>query len=370
VGELPDLADSSPSVEEATKRLRDEWAAVQNSTAIVSPEVPDDVRAAISRSINSTTKTYRYILTTQLLAKAVSNQVDCRALQASAPLKGAFDARTICHKVVVPFDRSAEGVLGNSDEPYVSKPARMPAIVQSARSAHKNKRGFDDLLLVLEFAQGNPKLSSDLLRLALAAILSRLATVRVVYPVPNRASQASTLSCIHDYLTERSGGARLQAVAVALFRAIGRLYGQFAEVESNNINAADASTGNAADLECLAADGRIVKAVEIKDRQLTLLHIQSKLPRLREKGITEAIFVVQGGSSLSDREQILSLIQKEFGSGQNLYVAEFMAFLDNHLIVFGEDGRRQFLQLVGRELDQRKADISHRQRWRDILAAI
>jgi hypothetical protein len=120
----------------------------------------------------------------------------------------------------------------------------------------------------------------------------------------------------------------------------------------------------------VAENGTIVKAVEVKDRRIALLHVQVKLPALREKGITEAIFVVQGTPAPDEKEQIAALIQKEFGSGQNIYIAEFIQFLENHLIVFGEKGRRRFLQLVGEELDARKADVAHRQRWRDLLSSI
>jgi hypothetical protein len=229
--------------------------------------------------------------------------------------------------------------------------------------------GFDDLCAVLEYAQKNPQLAQDLLRVVLQAILARLATVRVVYPTPNRVSQAAALLAVDTYVKEKTGGIRLQAVGVALFRAIGGIYRLFDKVASNNINAADASTGSAADLECGKA-GVVVKAVEIKDRKLALLHIQDKLPSLREKGITEAVFVVQGGLTPNEHDQIIALIQKEFGSGQNIYVAEFMPFLDNHLMLFGENGRRKFLQLICEELDSRKADVSHRQRWRDMLAGI
>lgn len=366
MGELPGIDLESL----AAPLLRQEWTNVQNAAAVVSPDVPGEARSAIFRSIESKTKTYRYVLPTQLLAKATNPALDCRAVQANAPLEGAFDARSLCQKVIVPFERNTENVLGGSPEPYANNPVRIQAILANERPAQKDKAGFDDLVLVLEYAQANPTLAMDLLRIVLRAILARLATVSITYPVPNRVSQAAALACVSDFLNVRTGGTRLQAIAVALFRAIGGLYGQFPVVQSNNINAADSSTGSAADLECVAANGKIVKAVEVKDRQLALLHVQVKLAALREKQITEAIFVVQGGTVPAERDQIMALIQKEFGSGQNIYVVDFMAFLENHLVVFGEEGRRQFLRFVGEELDQRNADVSHRQRWRDRLVAI
>ena len=371
MGELPPIAEPAPLEAVAAARLRSEWSNVQDVAAPVSGgAVSPAVRAAIVRTINSKTKTYRYVLPTHLLAKLVRPALDCRAVQANAAMAGAFDARSLCQAVIVPFDAATEHVLGGAPEPYANNPLRIPAILAAERPAQKDKAGFDDLLLILGHAEANPADVPDLFRLVLLAILGRLATVRVVYPVPNRVSQLAAVACVAEYLRERTGGTRLQVVAVAAFRAIGALYGLYPQVRSNDVNAADASTGSAADLECVAAGGDIVKAVEVKDRQLALLHVQSKLPALREKGIAEAIFIVQGSTVPADRAQIETLIQKEFGSGQNIYVVDFSTFLADHLVVFGEDGRRRFLQLVGAELDARKADVKHRQRWRDLLLAI
>jgi hypothetical protein len=68
--------------------------------------------AAVRESVNSRTKSYRYVLPTQVLAKLADASLDCRCLQASRGGAGAFDARTIAHKVVVPFDQANENVLG------------------------------------------------------------------------------------------------------------------------------------------------------------------------------------------------------------------------------------------------------------------
>ena len=75
--------------------------------------------------INGTHKTYRYILITALLAKSTSDLINPISIQASAPISGAYDARSLCHKVIVPFERKfLNGALGNSNEPFLNKPAR------------------------------------------------------------------------------------------------------------------------------------------------------------------------------------------------------------------------------------------------------
>lgn len=90
--------------------------------------------------------TYRYILLTNLLAKATNGRANGLALQAGAALRGAFDSRSLCHKVVVDFDRDPDqlaGKLGRSNEPYLNKPARYPALT----TANAVRRGYDRAIL-------------------------------------------------------------------------------------------------------------------------------------------------------------------------------------------------------------------------------
>lgn len=85
----------------------------------------DEVTEGIGKVLNGNHKTYKYVLVNGILAKATSNKVNPIALQAGAPFSGAFDARSLCHKVVVPFERDfLNNVLGGSNEPFLNKPAR------------------------------------------------------------------------------------------------------------------------------------------------------------------------------------------------------------------------------------------------------
>jgi hypothetical protein len=162
----------------------------------------------------------------------------------------------------------------------------------------------------------------------------------------------------------------MQAVAFALFRAIGVLFRSFSEVRSANVNAADLQTGIAADLECVDKAGKVVLVVEIKDRVLTLHQLQDKLPIMREKGIGEIIFLVQGGIDPENPLAVTETIERQFVTGQNVYVCEFSPFLQACLTLFGESGRRQFLLLIGEELDRVRADLIHRQDWCKLLQAM
>lgn len=80
----------------------------------------------IKSVILGTHLTYRYILITGLLAKATNQSVNPLALQANAPLDGAYDARSLCHSVIVGRVENIylDGKLGASNEPFLNKPAR------------------------------------------------------------------------------------------------------------------------------------------------------------------------------------------------------------------------------------------------------
>ena len=74
--------------------------------------------------------TYRYILATALTAKATDARIDILSLQASDESLGAYDARSLCHHVVYPFQREFLGDVldGANNDPLVNKPGRYPRL--------------------------------------------------------------------------------------------------------------------------------------------------------------------------------------------------------------------------------------------------
>ncbi len=131
-------------VEAAAATLQEIWASVLSAAKDGPPSdaIEEDdggLLESIRLSVNSNTKTYRYVLPTQLLAKIADPALDCRSLQAGADRTGSFDARTIAHQVIVPFDQSNDRVLGGSPEPYVNNPVRVPEVSEQYRSAQRNR---------------------------------------------------------------------------------------------------------------------------------------------------------------------------------------------------------------------------------------
>ncbi len=60
----------------------------------------------------------------------------------------------------------------------------------------------------------------------------------------------------------------------------------------------------------------------------------------------------------------------QFTSGQNVYVVRFAEFALGILILFGEEGRVEFLKEVGAEMERINARIEHRRAWADLLRQV
>ncbi len=361
------MADSD-LVELCRVRLGDLWSENESASAVDETVLPEALCARIRSAINSKTKTYRYVLPTQLLAKACRPQLDCRCLQSARGGSGAFDARTVAHRVVVPFDREYDSVLGGAPEPYVNNPLRVPEVSIAFRPQQKDKSGWDDLCVVLQSIQENPQWVQSALFYVLREIHSRLATVRIVYPAARRVSALSCQSVIDKFLSTRSGGVRLECVTAALFETLGRQFSMFESIRGSSVNSADSQSGLAADLECLDESGEISLAVEVKDHGLRLVHVQDKLPALREKQVAETLFVAPEIVA-EDREAIKAAFQREFSSGHNLHWLSMEQLLTVLIPLFAERGRYALLVAIGRHLDDR-ADVEHRRAWAELLSGI
>ena len=289
-------------------------------------------------------------------------------MQAGYPGPGAFDARTIAHDVIVPFDREHERVLGGSPEPYVNNPLRVPGITQDYRGPQKNKVDWDKLVTVLDAVEtsSDPDFARIVFDQVLVEVYRLLDRVTVAYPTPSRISLERTNQIVDGYLATKSAGERMEAICTALFRVIGSRFALFDEVRREKVTSADRSTGMSGDIECLL-EGKVVLAVEVKDRELTLVQLDTTLDAVRARHITELLVVAEQGKESHNEEGIDSRIHSEFTSGQNVYVVRFAEFALGVLILFGEDGRVEFLNAVGSELERVNARIEHRRAWADLL---
>ena len=139
--------------------LWDEVYALDNAPVCIISECIDHVL------VYDKAKTYKYILLTQLLGKAVDESVNILAMKASSVLPGAWDARNLCEGVITRggFEKNVlMGILGRSKQPYNSSPAQKPELSKSNHTRASDVALRDELIDAL----GRIETSSD----AVAAI--------------------------------------------------------------------------------------------------------------------------------------------------------------------------------------------------------
>jgi len=328
---------------------------------------------AIQASVNHKQVAYRFCLPIQLLGKITNPMLDCLRLQKR---KGdpsdvtGWDARSLGSKVVAPFNQRQENILGTSADPYVGNPMRIPRMARNDQSK-KDMTRWNTLVDILEQVEsgGDADFIEAVFRQVLLEMFRRQKSLRFAYPLPPRISLEGALSLAQSFLQEKSGGDRSLALCGAIFDAIGIHFGLYAKVDRARINASDEATGQAADLECVDAQGKVVLVVEVKDRTLTLTDVEGTLQKCRQRQIKDIFFTTPGVKG-GEQPALNGRIARAFASGQNLYVFEFSEFARSVLALGGETIRITFLQKVGEHLDSWNTQPSHRQAWKKLLESI
>ena len=365
----------SIDLKKAASLLKKYWQSVCNE-ADNNPSleyIPDTVlRSKIHDSINHSQVAYRFCLPIQLLGKIVNPAIDSLCLQKKEDAQDVtgWDARTLGSKVVAPFNQSQENVLGTSGDPYVGNPMRIPRMVRDDKSK-KDIAGWNVLVDVLEQVElkKDKKFTEMVFRQVLLEILKRQRSLRFVYPLPPRISLETAILLIQKFVEEKSGGDRGLALCSALFDTIGIHFGLYKEVVRGRINASDRATKQAADLECKDSNGKVVLAVEVKERILTLIDIEGTLQKCRELKINDIFFTARGVKG-DEQKAIDERISRAFTAGQNVYIFNLLDIARSVLAVGGETFRAAFLQKVGEHLDLWNTQPRHRQAWKKLLEEI
>lgn len=355
-------------IEECEETLQKYWKIV-NKAILSQNFIDDETVEKIAQLLRSKTKTYRYVLPTQILAKVTDPSLDCRCVQVGRkPEHGNFDARSVNEKVIIPFERASGRPLGGSTQPYVNNPLRVPEISSQYSSKQKNQK---DWMLLSKLLNQVEKIDEDTFTIKfLKQILMEIRRIQqeqsITYPVPHRISLEDMTDLLNNFLLSSSGGGRLQAVSFALFLTLKDIWGIYDEVYSESVTAPDTQAGRSADIDCIK-DGETVMAVEVKDRTVTLELLEDKISTSRLNEVKELLFLIRS-NQLVDSDDVMNRGGKEFGSGLNVYMVDFAEFIRSVLVLIGERGRNRFLINIGHSLEQLRVDFVDRKEWAELLS--
>lgn len=255
--------------------------------------------------------TFRYILVTALLGKATNPSIDALALQAGADVEGAYDARSVCHKVVVPIERQLlNSALGGSNEPFLNKPARFLMISPSNAVRAGRDR---ELLLILHKVLSEVRTSEQAFKslcTALRYAIARQTTRNELFPklLESADSHLKVLEFVDAFVMKSIEG---QVAAIVSGTVLSTYFDQFEgfEVTVHPVNQSGASSNEVADID-IKKNGKIFVAVEIKDKQFSEQDVDHAAFKASQYGLNSITFVigVNGTCVGSSLEQVAKAV--------------------------------------------------------------
>ena len=242
--------------------------------------------------IDNTHLTYKYVLFTAILSKATDESINPLCLQKKSELPGAYDARTVCHKVIVPFEMEIlNKALGGSNEPFLNKPARFPELSKE----NAVRRGNDKIILD-SLCDNLPLITtSEDAYECLVYLLSKLIHIRdsrdslTDFTIEQSANLPARLMAYMEKALEHSYEGEVLTLLVA--GAYHLMYNEpNALVEVHPVNQSGASSKEISDLD-IYVDGKLVASNELKDKDYSETDVRHAADKVLSAGGTKMLFV-------------------------------------------------------------------------------
>lgn len=238
--------------------------------------------------------TYRYILLTALVAKLANSAVDMLSLQVDDDSVGAYAPRTLCAKVIYPYQKMILGnaLNGSNNDPLVNKPGRY------LRLDKKNAARGDGRVVLDALCDSLPLLQTqDEVRDTLDYMVTKLLVIAREQQERSAAVQAAIrdtdtaalYSFLSDLLDQGFGGAALVLAASALFGIQFPASDGF-RVVAHPVNQAGASSRQKSDVD-IEKDGLPFLGVELKDKPFTADDVARAAETAIESGLDRLLFV-------------------------------------------------------------------------------
>lgn len=290
-------------------------AAIILDTAFTEAEsVNDSTGKKISEILKGTHKTYRYVLVTALLAKATNEDVDILSLQKGDGSNGKYDARSLCHKVVVPFETiKLQGCLGNSNEPFLNKPARFVSLsMTNAVRSGKDRQTLADVITVLSAIET----SSDAykyLKSALTVMIENSQEYISKFSTGDALVDISEFSqLVLDYIYTITDHSLEGEVCPLIVAQLEQMYlGKDYKVEPHKTNQSGASSKEVGDIDVYDKHDNLVYSIEVKDKNFTENDVKHAIDKFRQADLTTSLFIY-GKKAAFDEEAVFNLL-KEIG---------------------------------------------------------
>ena len=299
--------------------------------------------------------TYRYILTTAILSKSTNTNCNPLALQAGSSLTGAYDARSICHGVLVPIERELlGGKLGESNEPFLNKPARYPELSTS----NAVRRGNDSILLNKSIEVLSALTSAEhayqCLKDCIYFIFQRQSRNLTDYLSPNTTEcpQSSFIEFANLLISESFEGESCALLVGLTYNILGYSQTRTFNVRVHKVNQAGSSSNEISDIDVYEKN-TLVHTIEVKDKQFTPEDVEHAIRKAVLAGSYSLVFAV-GPRGVLQGSAYRDLIRYWTTQGVNLYFVEVMSLFVSILSTSPNITQAEFLELINYHANQAK----------------
>lgn len=305
----------------------------------------DEITTGIKRVLYGTHKTYKYILVNGILAKASNNDVNPIALQAGAPVRGAFDARSLCHKVLVPFERDfLKNVLGGSNEPFLNKPARFTHL--SKENAVRKGRDKETLLLLIKILSSikTSEEANEYLACAFSVLQKRIEEESNDFEAV--ANYSPDLIEIYEFsllFTSKSFEGETTAIIIGALELLLHQYmdGNYV-VKTHKINQSGASSKEVGDID-IYRNGVFYYSIEVKDKNFNEYDVEHAFNKVIKAKGKKAAFIY--GTQVEFNKKTVLNKSKEFEKrGLFVLIQDVNSHVRNSLFRLPACTKQDFIQ--------------------------
>jgi hypothetical protein len=342
-------------VNHRTAKLTLENAIEAAKSTIYRPSSSVDIY--IQKVFQHTHLTYKYILLTGLLAKTVDPRINPIALQAGSKLSGAYDARSLCHKVVVPIEQTIlEKRLGGSNEPFLNKPARYKEL--SSENAVRRGKDLETLeRLILIFGQINDQGSAKReLVYALSQILL-LPSRTITLPDKDRSLELGKIELsdlFSELMKESCEGEVLTILVAVIFEFFEVITKRNFNIQSHPTNQSGASSKEVSDLDIFDGD-KIIYCIEIKDKDFSESDIDHAVAKVISVGLDSLIFIYGPNVSYNGGKHISKICKNYSDKGFDLSICQFFDFQNSIVSLFEKIAISDVIRFSNKHLENTRA---------------
>lgn len=267
--------------------------------------------------------TYRYIMFTALLAKAVDPAIDILSLQAKDSSEGAYDARSLASKVVYKFQASLLGNVldGSNSDPLVNKPGRyMHLSTDNAAAGGDPQKALQRLcsdLIKIQTKDQAKECVDYIVSLLLAEKRNRDVKNSQFETVAADMSVFQVRQFMSDLLDQGFGGSALVLVTTALYHL------QFIDEEyrivAHPANQSGSSKRQFSDLD-VYFEGKPLMGTELKDKPFSAADVDHAAVTAFSAGATSILFVAGRQSSFASQPPTYFSNTREKYAKKGMYV--------------------------------------------------